>query len=304
MNRLQRECLAASLVFHTGLLVLLVVGAGFASNRKPDTVEVPLLTFIPDVLVDAPIVGGGNPPSQPPQPAANPPPAAPPAEAPPPKPVEPPKSAKTIEKDEAPPKIVEPKRSPKAPEPEAVVTSPTGEKPAPKHKIAVNLKPVEISATEARAKREQAAAAARARRQAEARRLADLQRSRVEGVLGSLENNLSSGTSVSVPGTGGATYASYTSFVDFIYRRAWAPLKPRETGDRSASVIARVIIARDGSVISDTITKRSGNAALDKSVQAALDSVRTIGRPFPEGATDSQREFEIEFNLESRGDEG
>lgn len=304
MNRLQRECLAGSLVMHTGLLVLLVVGAAFAPGRKPDTVEIPILTFFPDKLVDAPIIGGGNPPSQPPPQAASPPPAAPPVEAPPPKPIEPPKAEKAVEQEAPPPQVSEPKRAPKRPEPEPVVTSPTGEKLAPKHKIEVNLKPVEISATEARAKREQAAAAARARREAEAQRLADLQRRRVEGVLGSLENNLSSGTSVSVPGTGGATYASYTSFVDFIYRRAWAPLKPRETGDRSASVIARVIIARDGSVISDTITKRSGNAALDRSVRAALDRVRTIGRPFPEGATDLQREFEIEFNLESRGGQG
>ncbi len=306
MNRLQRECLAASLVFHTGLLVLLVVGAGFTSGRKTDTVEVPILTFFPDTLVDSPIVGGGNPPSQPPRQPPNQPPSQPPAqpEAPPPRPTEPAKAEPAVEKDVSPPKVAEAKRAPSASAPDPNLTSPTGEKPAPRHKIEVNLKPVEISAAEARAQRERAAAAAQARRQAETQRLAERQRSRVAGVVGALEDNLSSGTTVSVPGTGGATYASYTSFVDLIYRRAWAPLKPRETGDTGASVLVRVVIARDGAVISDRITKRSGDAALDKSVQAALDRVRTIGRPFPDGAKDTQREFEIEFNLESRGGAG
>jgi hypothetical protein len=60
MNRLERECLAASLVMHTLLLVLVVVGSGFASRHKA-VEEVPLLTFIPDVLVDAPVSGGGTP---------------------------------------------------------------------------------------------------------------------------------------------------------------------------------------------------------------------------------------------------
>ena len=303
MSRLQRECLAASLVMHTTLLVSLVVGAGFASRHQPVTEEVTLLTFIPDKLVDAPMTGGGNPPSQPPrQPASQPPVRQP--EAPPPKPSEPPKVEKAVEKEVPPPKVAEPKRTAKAPAPEPVLTSPTGEKPAPKRKIEVNLKPVEFSAAEARARREQAATEARTRRQAEAQRLADLQRNRVAGVVGSLENQLSSSTSVSVPGTGGATYASYTSFVDLIYRTAWAPLKPRETADRSASVLVRVVIAHDGKVISDTIRKRSGNAALDRSVQAALDRVPTIGRPFPERATDAQREFDIVFTLESTGASG
>jgi TonB family protein len=169
----------------------------------------------------------------------------------------------------------------------------------------VNLKPVTRAPDRSRAEREkaeaEAAETARRRAQDEARRVAEARQNQLSSTIGALRTGLSGSTSVSVPGTGGATYASYTSFVDLVYRTAWAPLKPRETGDRSLSVLVRVVIARNGEVVDSAITRRSGNAALDRSVQTVLDRVRTIGRPFPEGARDDQREFHIEFNLESRG---
>jgi TolA protein len=158
---------------------------------------------------------------------------------------------------------------------------------------------------ESRAKAEaRAAAEAEARAVAEAQRMQVIRSQRFNGAIAGLQKGLSSTTSVSVPGTGGATYASYGQFVDLVYRAAWAPFKPQETGDKSASVMVKIIIGRDGRVISSEIVRRSGNAALDKSVRSALDRVRTIGRPFPEGATDEQRQFDIEFNLESRGGAG
>jgi TonB family protein len=149
--------------------------------------------------------------------------------------------------------------------------------------------------------REEAAARERAQAEAEARRRAEIRGQRVNRLVAGLQQNLSSSTSVTVPGTGGATYASYSSFVDLIYRTAWAPLKPREAAEANASVLVRVVIARDGTVVSSDIRRRSGNGPLDQSVRAALDRVRTIGRPFPEGARDAQREFDIEFNLQSTG---
>jgi TonB family protein len=302
MNRLQRECLAASLVLHTGLLVLLVVGAGFSSRRPDNTEQVTLLTFIPDKLVDAPVQGGGEP--QPPARAVQPPPSQPPVTTPPARQAEPPRVEKPPPKKPVDPKPPEPPAQPKASEPDPPPVSPDGEKPAPKKKIEINLQPTQRSPDQRRADREKAEAAARveAQRQeeADARRIAEIRQSRFSSALGSLQGGLSSSTSVSVPGTGGATYASYSSFVDLIYRQAWAPLKPRESADRSLTVVARVVIARSGEVVSSEIKRRSGNATLDRSVRAALDRVRTIGRPFPEGARDEQREFEIEFNLESR----
>jgi outer membrane biosynthesis protein TonB len=312
MNRLQRECLAGSLVLHTGLLVLLVVSAGFVTDKRP-TEMLPVLTFIPDILTDKPMMGGGTPQAQ--QPAAGQTPQLPvvqppPKKAPevtPPKPVEPPK----VQPAE---KVVEP-RSSKKPEPAPEPVSPEGTKPAAKKQIEVDLTPTTRYAKDSKAAREKAAAKAAAEAQAreereareaaaEAQRLQEIRNQQFNGAIAGLQKNLSGATSVSVPGTGGATYASYSQFVDLIYRAAWAPLKPRETRDQTASVIARVVIARDGSVVSWDITRRSGNASVDKSVRTALERVRTIGRPFPEGATDDRREFDIEFNLQSRGGAG
>lgn len=284
MTRLQRECLAASLVAHTGLLFLLALSSGFTAPKPVETEVVQLLNFVPDVLVDAPVMGGGPPPASPSPPPSQPivqPLVQPPPQAPEPRRAE------------------EPRRSEKAPEPPK--TSPAGAKPAtpPKRTIEVNLKPVVRSPDQTRAERERAEAEARRRAQAEAARLAQVRQSQFASALGNLSRTLSSSTSVSVPGTGGATYASYTSYVDLIYRQAWAPLKPREIGDRSLSVLARVVIARNGDVLVSEIKRPSGDEALDRSVRAALDRVRTIGRPFPPGATDDRREFLIEFNLES-----
>jgi TonB family protein len=56
----------------------------------------------------------------------------------------------------------------------------------------------------------------------------------------------------------------------------------------------RVVIHRSGRIISASIEQRSGNAALDRSVQRALDKVRMI-KPFPEGSLDQQRTFNIKF---------
>lgn len=272
MSRLHRHCFLASLLGHTTLLVLLVVSAGFSTARPPQTEEVVLLTFIPDRLVDAPVVGGGTPPTAPPpatrQPVITPPP---------------------------PPQAAPPKPQPK---PEPPKTSPTGEKPAPepRRKIEVNLNPV-VRQPE-KAARNRARENAEARRRAEAERLAQVRQSQVARVVENLSRNLTSSTAVSVPGTGGATYASYTSYVDLVYRQAWAPLKPREISERALTVVTRVVIARNGDVVLSEIKRRSGHEAMDRSVRAVLDRVRTIGRPFPEGAQDAQREFEIEFHLE------
>jgi outer membrane biosynthesis protein TonB len=286
MSRLQRKCFLASLLGHAALLVLLVVSAGFSTGRPPQTEEVVLLTFIPDRLVDAPVIGGGTPQT------ASPPAAREPVVTPPPPPATPPKPA-----PQPPPQAVKPKPQP---EPEPPKTSPTGEKPAPepRRKIEVNLKPVVRQPATTTPTRDRAREDAEARQRAEAERLAQARQSQLARAVENLSRNLTSSTAVSVPGTGGATYASYTSYVDLVYRQAWAPLKPREINERALTVVARVVIARNGDVVLSEIKRRSGNEAMDRSVRAALDRVRTIGRPFPEGAQDDRREFEIEFHLE------
>ena len=62
-----------------------------------------------------------------------------------------------------------------------------------------------------------------------------------------------------------------------------------------------MVIGRDGSVNADSIVKRSGVPALDKSVQNALDRVRIRGLPpFPDGAKENQRTYIINFNLKAK----
>jgi TonB family protein len=78
------------------------------------------------------------------------------------------------------------------------------------------------------------------------------------------------------------------------YDHAWnIPVKTVKTPIR---VKALVIIAEDGSVISASIIKPSGDFEIDKSVQRALDDVHRVA-PFGTGFKNEQRRFYINFNL-------
>jgi TonB family protein len=103
-----------------------------------------------------------------------------------------------------------------------------------------------------------------------------------------------------MPGLVGAEIANYGQAVKSIYDQAW--ITPGEVSDDSATVQVKIVVARDGAVIADTIVKKSGIPALDKSVQDALDRVRSqrLLPAFPDGAMDGQRTFFINFNLKAR----
>ena len=58
-------------------------------------------------------------------------------------------------------------------------------------------------------------------------------------------------------------------------------------------------IASDGTVISARIITPSGDAGVDASVQRTLDRVTFIA-PFPEGATEKERTYIINFNLKAK----
>ena len=60
-----------------------------------------------------------------------------------------------------------------------------------------------------------------------------------------------------------------------------------------------VTIASDGTVISARIITPSGDASVDASVQRTLDRVTYIA-PFPEGATEKERTYIINFNLKAK----
>ena len=63
-------------------------------------------------------------------------------------------------------------------------------------------------------------------------------------------------------------------------------------------VKVRLVIARNGRVISARVTGQSGLASWDRAVQKALDRVKFI-KPFPESMKGSQKTFNLNFNSRS-----
>ena len=107
-------------------------------------------------------------------------------------------------------------------------------------------------------------------------------------------NNLSAKIKVQVSGSNRAAFATYAQHVVAVYRRAWQPLIPKNLA-RTRIAEVSVTIDRTGRVIRARITRRTGDAALDKSVQRALDKVRSVGKSFPSGSRDAQRTFILDF---------
>ena len=116
----------------------------------------------------------------------------------------------------------------------------------------------------------------------------------------SMRNQLSAAINVNVAGTNAAAFTSYANFVVGVYRRTWEPLIPSGLA-RSRITKVSVTIRRDGRVLSARIIRKTGDAALDRSVQRALDRVKTIGKSFPSGSKDSQRTFTLDFTPRIRG---
>lgn len=293
MNRLQKKCLVASFAMHGLLLLILLVGPAFRSSKK-SAVDLPLLEVIPFKTIEAALSRGGNPDAKPPPPAASVQQIQqPPAQQPQPQPeaVRP----KAPVESKPPPELKKPK-----PEPTPVIVrteAPTlpVEKPKPQIKISEKITtrtPKELA--EDKAKREKEEARVHERELASNRQRAAQQiESRLNGAFRSLSTNLSSSTKIEVLGPRGEEFANYGQVVISIYNRNW--MKPAGM-EETVVVKTTVIIARDGKVVSTRITDRSGNPAVDKSVDQVLDRVKFIA-PFPEGARDETRTFNIDFEL-------
>jgi len=112
-----------------------------------------------------------------------------------------------------------------------------------------------------------------------------------------LQRGFSQGTAINVWGEGGPAYADYAQTVKSIYDDAWIVL-PDISLDAGMAVV-KVTVARDGRVVRATIIDRSGQRALDLSVQQALDRVTRLPS-FPAEAKDDQRTFTIEFDLKAK----
>ena len=278
MNRLQKKCFIATTGAHLLLLGILFFGSAFISAKNPANSQ-PVLDFVPSIVVDAAVMGGGNPDAKPPPPA---PPQIQPVSQP---PASKPEPQKPVVKEP------ETKPSPAAESLEAGKES--------KKKIEVNTQLV-TRKTNAQPAAKPAQDDSRARQLADARR-----RAAVNSTLNSLRNGLSSSTIIDTteygPGGGGATYAGYAQVVQSIYDRAWT--SPEDMKSVEAVVKVKVTIASDGTVISARIVEPSGDSQVDKSVQQALDRVTFI-EPFPEGAKEKQRTYEINFKPRAKRSTG
>ncbi len=309
---MEKKCLLASTVMHGSLVLLLVFGSAFLSSA-PKKQEFPRLRVVPHTLVDDALAGGGGNPNIPmtddvqqgdtmtPQPPAAAPAPTPPTPQPPVMQTPPPAPTPTPTKQVV--KKPDVKPAPTKPEPvkiaKPVKPDPKATEKAPDLKDL--LKPiVRTSDDKAKAKGEaEAREAAREAARAESAYQSKLAKA-FGGATSTLREGFASGTKVDVGGPGGAAFADYRMFVQEVYQEMWERLLPQDIlADDTTSLIS-VTISRTGRIINSRVVRRSSETAVDRIVQKTLNSVTTIGHPFPSGAKDEERTFEIMFTFRKR----
>jgi TonB family protein len=121
----------------------------------------------------------------------------------------------------------------------------------------------------------------------------------VQQKLSSIRQNLSATSTIQAPSNVGSPVDSerYARWVRESYENAWN--RPDAAQRDNSTVKVRVLVKRDGSIISANIISKSGDLLLDQSIQRALDLVKKLPR-FPDGIQEPQMEFTINFNLKSR----
>ncbi|MDB6058676.1 MAG: hypothetical protein JWO95_2520 [Verrucomicrobiales bacterium] len=301
-----------------GLLLLIVV-ASSAFQGQPPKQDTTIVNFIPSIILDRAEAGGGTPaPAVTPAPAAaTPAPAAAPAqpkaiEQPKPEPVKPTKPE--VVKPEPVPEKPKPVKRPE-PEPDLSDFQPIESahpkvlipKKSPKKLKSADEINVDIShTTSLKSQRKQQQAKQAAQDAADEQAAAIAYNNSVKRALGKIGSEVVRGIGDKTSGLtvigkvgqggGGESFGGYEGVVGGIYHRAWVP--PDGVSDSTSDTEVEIVVARNGTIISARITSGS-TRAMDKSVQAALNKVRKLP-PFPEGATDSQRTFQIVFNLKAK----
>lgn len=285
MTRLLKKCIFLSIGLHVLVAALLIAVAAFFIT-KPEKVAPTLSMIAPEVLDNL-----LNPQSAPVQPRVTPTPPQPPVQrnrAPEPPAPRPPKKVAPVPTP-TPPKKVAPKPLPKKASPTKKTTPPksTPAKKRPPIKINASTKTVNGGGSTSRSP------------------VAPPIRPSVntEGLRKTVKNlrtQLSAGIKVNVSGANAAAFTSYAQYVVSVYRRTWEPLIPK-TLARSRVAVVSVTVDRTGKVLSARIVRKTGDAALDRSVQSALDRVRSIGKPFPTGSNDSKRTFTLDFTPRIQG---
>jgi len=275
MNRLQKKCVIATAGFHLLLLAILIVGPAFFNQQpKPDNTQV--LDVIPATLIDAAFSSGVRN-ATPPAPA--------PVVVPPPQPAPPTPVVQPAEQPPQPKVVVTP--PPTISERLERIFTPAPIKPAPEttepppHKIQINTQLVTRTAPKNSSTTDNSQQTARA----------------INNAIRDLKKNLSPGTTIDMPGDSTVAYANYASVVKSVYDQAWT--LPDSIANDDENVKVTVTIASDGTVISARIIERAGDAPVDASVQRTLDRVTFIA-PFPDGATEKERSYTINFNPKAK----
>lgn len=321
MKGLQRKCLFGSAIFHGLLLLLVVIGSAFISHKPPQETPAFELFDMRATLVDQPnVLSGGNPNvTAPPQPSPQPPAQAPAAQPPvpdsKPEPAPEPPKADTKPAPKAPPEE-------KTPEPaKALETKPEPVKNRPPDPDSFDLSKAVKKSSSAKTDKSDKPSTTFDFGKAEKRVIkpskdgkdssdgdekarGDRERQLAQARAGALANAFSNlqgglskgGTSYDIPGPGGPAYASYYLALRKFYEMAWIP--PNASRGDEPVVEVEVVIARDGTILSQRILKKSGRRELDNSVQTTLNRVYKAKAPrFPDGSTDEKRTFRINFNL-------
>lgn len=335
MNRLQKKCLFGSAVLHGAVALTLLLTTAF-SGRKVEDEYVPVMTMVDTATLTDGKSGGGSPEVSaaaptpaPPQPFVQPlqptpvPPVRPPEEqptaTPPPKPVEPPPVQREV------PKLREPEPEISIPKPKDLRADVAAELPvktdtnrkkivldpidrSPKKvatKAAPPRPPIDLGqvvkrdtskAREEKDRADQIAAQDAARRQAEQRR-----NTLARAVLGAgtaVQVGTAGKTSIELvggPGGGGPAALNYDQYIVAEFTRNWN--LPSTLRDDSLTVKARVTITSDGRVVSASVSSKSGDSALDRSVESVLQRVKQV-RGFPSGVSSENRTYTIKFKPE------
>jgi TonB family protein len=295
MTRLQKKCFLFSTGMH-GLLLVILVGSS-AFRDKPVTKDIPILTMIPANITDDPGAGGGSPqpavaaPQQPQsaQPMARPQPAQPVAQQ---QPVAPPRPVEPVQRPE--PRKIEQESKLPALQPQKVATKPT-------HEIQPDYTPATAVTHKSKVKTAPTASDESTSR-ADARHLRQQIAQSLDALATGVRSSGEKGTVVDMPGQGGGeAFAGYETVVYNAYYHAW--ITPDSITDRLAKADVKIVVSRDGTILSAEIISKSGEPALDRSVERALRAVTRL-RPFPPAATDEQRSFLIRFNLEAKEGSG
>ncbi|HTV39457.1 MAG TPA: TonB C-terminal domain-containing protein [Candidatus Sulfotelmatobacter sp.] len=283
MNRLQKKCVISTAAIHLLMLTILIFGPAFF-NREPKT-DNTVLDVIPSTVLDNALNTGVRD-AQAPQPT--------PAVIPPsflrPPPLTPPPTPE--------PKVVQPPQPAPTPSPsllQAFKDYFSRTKPAPT--VTPDMKPVEHSEKthddnikvdlSHRIKRTDIPKHTTSENTFNTKEL--------DSELNILKKTLSSGTKIDMPGNGSEASASYDAVLRSIYLQAVVANLPAQVAHNDEHTLVKVTIARDGTVLSSTITSPSGDSAWDNAVQRTLNQVTSV-HAFPDSWTEQQRTFSLDFN--------